>query len=69
VKKVALYKGRLAVQLPNRIVIYELADGADTDDDDTGGGGMQVGARTRACRRRRCGCCRCCCRCGAWRLR
>jgi hypothetical protein len=51
VKKVALYRGRLAVQLPNRIVIYELADGDDTaDDDDTGGGRMQVrGQQAPAC--------------------
>ncbi len=38
-KKVALYCGRLAVQLPNRIVIYELAE---NDTQDTDAGGMQV---------------------------
>jgi hypothetical protein len=39
VKKVALYQGKLAVQLPSRIVIYELAD---NDTQDTDAGGMQV---------------------------
>lgn len=43
VKKVALYKGRLAVHLPSRIVIYELASGGDDDDDgDDTSPGMKV---------------------------
>ncbi len=32
VKKIAVYKDKLAVQLPNKIVIYELAQGQDDYD-------------------------------------
>ena len=32
VKKIAVYKDKLAVQLPNKVVIYELANGGDDYD-------------------------------------
>lgn len=39
VKKIAVYKDKLAVQLPNKVVIYELANGQDDYDMRWGGQG------------------------------
>ncbi len=53
VKKIAVYKDRLAVQLPNKVVLYELA-GAQGRDQENGAPvpadeyDMQVGRHSRA---------------------